>query len=152
MRNFSRKYYRENRKKHFMFNCHFSRTSYCLCGNVGKYGTAGQVTDCNIIRRMRIACWVTEAIDLHTEYVVQWNLGSRMPLITNKSVHEQIFRKKKSRVTNGVSSNEQASRQQRLATSWEYRRESVSYCVTFAQCTKFRFTNVSGDERPPGTN
>jgi hypothetical protein len=25
---------------------------------------------------------------------IQWNLGSRMCLITNKSVHEQIFRKK----------------------------------------------------------
>jgi hypothetical protein len=66
---------------------------------------------------------------------IQWNLGSRTPLITNKSVHEQIFRKKKSRVTNGVSSNEHASRQQWLATSWEYRRESVSYYVTFAQYT-----------------
>jgi hypothetical protein len=25
---------------------------------------------------------------------LQWNLGSRTPLNTNKSVHEQIFRKK----------------------------------------------------------
>jgi hypothetical protein len=66
---------------------------------------------------------------------VQWNLGSRTPLITKKSVHEQIFRKKTSRVTNGVSSNEHASRLQRLATSWEYWRESVSCCVTFAQYT-----------------
>jgi hypothetical protein len=56
--------------------------------------------------------------------ILQWNLGSR----TN-------FPKKKSRATNGVSSNEHASRQQRLATSWEYRRESVSCCVTFAQYT-----------------
>jgi hypothetical protein len=40
-----------------------------------------------------------------------------------------------SRVTNGVSSNEHASRQQRLATNWEYRRESVSWCVTFAHYT-----------------
>jgi hypothetical protein len=28
------------------------------------------------------------------ELRVQWDLGSRTPLITNKSVHEQIFRKK----------------------------------------------------------
>jgi hypothetical protein len=71
---------------------------------------------------------------------IQWNLGSRTPLIMNKSVHELIFRKKKSRVTNSVSSNEHGSRQQRLATSWEYRRESVSCCVTFAQYTSmFKF-------------
>jgi hypothetical protein len=62
------------------------------------------------------------------------------PRFTNASLHEQIgsrthFPKKKSRVTNGASSNEHASRQQRLATSWEYRRESVSCCVTFAQYT-----------------
>jgi hypothetical protein len=54
----------------------------------------------------------------------------------NASHHEQIgsqtnFPKKKkpSRVTNGVSSNEHASRQQQLATSCKYRQESVSCCV-----------------------
>jgi hypothetical protein len=58
---------------------------------------------------------------------------------TNASHHEQIgsrtnFSKKKIfRVTNGVSSNEHTSRQQRLATSRECWRESVSCCVTFAQ-------------------
>jgi hypothetical protein len=64
------------------------------------------------------------------------------PRFTNASHHEQIgsrtnFPKKKKpvRVTNGVSSNEHASRQQRLATSWQYRRESVSCCVTYAQYT-----------------
>jgi hypothetical protein len=41
-------------------------------------------------------------------------------------------------MTKGVSSKEHASRQQRLATSWEYRRESVSYCVTFAQSARIR--------------
>jgi hypothetical protein len=59
----------------------------------------------------------------------------------NASHHEQIGlrtnfpNKKTSQVTNGVSSNEHANRQQRLATSWEYRQESVSCCVTFAQHT-----------------
>jgi hypothetical protein len=66
---------------------------------------------------------------------MQWNLASWMPLIMNISVHEQIFWKKKSRVTNSVSSNEHASQQQWLATSCEYRRESVSCCATFAQYT-----------------
>jgi hypothetical protein len=28
-----------------------------------KYGTAGQATDGNIIRRMRVACWITKATD-----------------------------------------------------------------------------------------
>jgi hypothetical protein len=48
---------------------------------------------------------------------IQWNLGSRTPLFTNNSVHEQIFRAKKSRMTNGVSDYEHASRQQRQAES-----------------------------------
>jgi hypothetical protein len=37
---------------------------------VEKYGTSGQATDGNIIRRMRIACWVTEATDTHSEYSI----------------------------------------------------------------------------------
>jgi hypothetical protein len=58
------------------------------------------------------------------------------PRFTNVSHHEQIgSRTKKSRVINGVSSNEHASRQQRLATSWEYQWDSVSCSVTFAQYT-----------------
>jgi hypothetical protein len=71
---------------------------------------------------------VCVCVCIHTH--TQWNLGSRTPLITNK-----FSEKKKSWLTNGVSSNDHASRQQRLATSWEYRRESVSCCVTFAQYT-----------------
>ena len=35
-----------------------------------KYGTAGQATDDNIIRRMRFACWITKATDTHSEYVI----------------------------------------------------------------------------------
>jgi hypothetical protein len=34
-----------------------------------EYGTAGQSTDDNIIRRIRIACWIIKAIQTHTEYV-----------------------------------------------------------------------------------
>jgi len=37
-----------------------------LCG---KYSTARQITDDNIIQRMRLACWITQAIDTHSEYV-----------------------------------------------------------------------------------
>jgi hypothetical protein len=42
---------------------------------VEKYGTAGQATDGNIIRRMRFACWITEATDTHSEYVVLLSHG-----------------------------------------------------------------------------
>ena len=35
-----------------------------------KYGTAVQATDDNIIRRMRIACWITKAADAHSECVM----------------------------------------------------------------------------------
>jgi hypothetical protein len=38
---------------------------------VEKYGRARQVTDDNIIRRMRFACWITEATDTHSEYVIR---------------------------------------------------------------------------------
>jgi hypothetical protein len=52
------------------------------------------------------------------------------PRFTNK-----FSEQKTSQVTNGVSSNEHTSRQQWLATSWEYRWESVSCCATFTQYT-----------------
>jgi hypothetical protein len=35
-----------------------------------KYGTAGQATDDNIIRRMRFACSITKATDTHSEYLI----------------------------------------------------------------------------------
>jgi hypothetical protein len=37
---------------------------------VEKYGTVGQATDGNIIRRMRFAWWITKATDSHSEYVI----------------------------------------------------------------------------------
>jgi hypothetical protein len=37
---------------------------------VEEYGTAGHVTDDNIIRRMRFASWITKATDTHSEYVI----------------------------------------------------------------------------------
>jgi hypothetical protein len=61
---------------------------------------------------------------------IQRNLSSRTPFITNN-----FSEQKTCGVTNGVSSNGHASRQQRLATSWQYQRESISWCVTFAQYT-----------------
>ena len=35
-----------------------------------KFNTAGQATDDNIIRRMRIACWMPKATNTHSECVI----------------------------------------------------------------------------------
>jgi hypothetical protein len=71
IRNVSDKSCRENQNTHFMFNNFFpSRKSCRLWDNVGKYGTARQDTDDNIIRRMRFACRITKATDTHSEYVI----------------------------------------------------------------------------------
>ena len=35
-----------------------------------KYGRAGQVTDDNIIRRMRFVCWITTATNTRSEFVM----------------------------------------------------------------------------------
>jgi hypothetical protein len=37
---------------------------------VEKYGGAGQATGDNIMWRLRIACWIPEATDIHSEYVI----------------------------------------------------------------------------------
>jgi hypothetical protein len=37
-----------------------------------KYGTAGQATDDNTIRRMRIACRVPKTTNTHSEYVTRY--------------------------------------------------------------------------------
>jgi hypothetical protein len=69
MRNISDKTCWQNQNTHFTFNNVF-RKSCRLWDNVEKYGTARQATDDNIIRRMRFACWVTNATDTHSEYVI----------------------------------------------------------------------------------
>jgi hypothetical protein len=38
--------------------------------NVEKYDKVRQATDENIIQRMRFACWITKATDIHSEYVI----------------------------------------------------------------------------------
>jgi hypothetical protein len=37
---------------------------------VEKYARARQATDGNIIRRMRFACWITKATNIHSEYII----------------------------------------------------------------------------------
>ena len=48
----------------------FFRKTCGLLDNVTKCGRARQATDHNIIRRMRIACWVSKATDTHSECVL----------------------------------------------------------------------------------
>jgi hypothetical protein len=57
-------------KTHILCSVTFSRKSCRLWDNVEKYGTVRQATDDNIIRRMRIACWITNATDTHSQYVI----------------------------------------------------------------------------------
>jgi hypothetical protein len=38
--------------------------------NMEKHGSVGQATDDNTTRLMCIACWLTKAIDTHSEYVI----------------------------------------------------------------------------------
>ena len=57
-------------KTHFMFNNFFpeNRAVYEIMWK--KFCTAGQATDDNIIRRMRIVRWITKVTDTHWEYVI----------------------------------------------------------------------------------
>ena len=48
----------------------FFRKSCRLCDNVERYCTAGQATDDNTTRRMRIACWIPKSTNTHSEYVI----------------------------------------------------------------------------------
>ena len=48
----------------------FSRKSCPLWDNVEKYGVDGQATDDNITRRMRFACWTSNATDTQSECVL----------------------------------------------------------------------------------
>jgi len=41
-----------------------------LWDNVEELCRAGQATDDNIIRRMRVACWIRKATNAHSEYVI----------------------------------------------------------------------------------
>jgi hypothetical protein len=37
---------------------------------VENYGTAKQIIDDNVIRRLRFACWISKATDTHSEYEI----------------------------------------------------------------------------------
>jgi hypothetical protein len=60
----------EKIKTHILCSIILLRKSCRLWDNVEKCCRAGQATDNNITRRMRIACWITEATNTHSEYVI----------------------------------------------------------------------------------
>jgi hypothetical protein len=45
-----------------------------FCETMWKYGTGGEATGDNRIRRMRFACWINKATDTHSEYVILFAL------------------------------------------------------------------------------
>jgi hypothetical protein len=47
----------------------FSRKSCRLWDNLERYCGVGHATD-SVIRRMRVACWITKAADTNPEYVI----------------------------------------------------------------------------------
>ena len=74
-------------KTHILRPITLFRKSCRLWDNVEKYSTARQATDGNIIRRMGIAYWITEATDTHSQHVIlivfplqQW-LHERAPVL-----------------------------------------------------------------------
>jgi len=48
----------------------FRKNRVVLWENVEEYGRIKQVTDSNIIRRMRYACNINKSADTHSEYVI----------------------------------------------------------------------------------
>jgi hypothetical protein len=69
MRNVSDKCCRENQNTHFMLK-NFLQQLYHLWDNVEKYCKARQATDDNIMQHLRIVCWLNEATELHSEYII----------------------------------------------------------------------------------
>jgi hypothetical protein len=60
---------RGNQITKIMFRTFFQK-SCRLLDNVEKYGRARPATNVSIIGRMPFACWITNAIYTHSEYVI----------------------------------------------------------------------------------
>ena len=61
----------QRKPKHIMCAITYVRNACLLWCNVEKCGRARQLTDGNIKRRTRIACWIPKATHPHSEYVIQ---------------------------------------------------------------------------------
>ena len=70
MRNISDENCTENQNTHFEFSKLFRENRAVYEIMCGKYVTAGQPIDGNVIPRMRLASWVTKFINTHSEYVI----------------------------------------------------------------------------------
>jgi hypothetical protein len=57
---------------------------------VEKYCRAREATD-DVIRRMRFACWITEAADLHSKYVILVDLPRQRWLRGRASVLHNTY-------------------------------------------------------------
>jgi hypothetical protein len=86
MRNISDKSCSKNGNTLFVFN-KFSCGSLACYDNVEVYSSARQATDDNMIRRMRFACWIADARNTHSEYLMliafprqQW-FRERFPML-----------------------------------------------------------------------
>jgi hypothetical protein len=56
--------------KFILYSITLFRKSCSLWDSVEKYGRARQVTDDNVMRLMRFACWITKITVTHSEYVI----------------------------------------------------------------------------------
>jgi len=54
-----------------------------------KCGTARQVTDGNMIQRMRFAYWLTDARDTHSEYVILFFFSTN--IVTRKRLSIRLY-------------------------------------------------------------
>jgi hypothetical protein len=59
----------EKIKAHVVYLITFFWKLWCLW-DVKKYGSAGQATNVNTVRLMRLVCQITKAADTHSEYVI----------------------------------------------------------------------------------
>jgi len=57
-------------KTHILCSVTFFRKAYRIWENAGKCGRAGDATDGDIIRLMRLACWMAKARDTNSEHVI----------------------------------------------------------------------------------
>ena len=70
MTNVSERRRRENQITHFTLNILFFSENCAVYEICGQISTAAQVTDDNIIWRLRSARWITKATHEHSEYVI----------------------------------------------------------------------------------
>jgi len=95
MRNVWDKSYWENQNTRFLFNKvppPQKKNSCSLWDNVGKCGTARQVTVKNVMLRMRTSCWIPKSTNIHSEYVILFALPQQLWLHERTSFPLHVHR------------------------------------------------------------